>query len=158
MHRIYIYFLAVNCVTCRLAVFCLHVMLVMWYLYKVWNYLLTRFFYFYTVAGRSAATALSHTLYLVDSIWNSLFFWISSPLPGYSPPLPLLVFFFLTLHLPLSQMLTSLLSLPLTTFLFHLIKFHRVGRGSEGGSTHMSNHSCYFSGTALSWAAKPPPA
>lgn len=50
-------------------------------------------------------------------------------------------------------------SSPLNTFPFRLIKFHRVGRGSEeGGSTHMSNRSCYFSGVALSWAAKHPPA
>lgn len=59
---------------------------------------MTGFFYFYTVAGRSAATSLSHTLYLVDSIWNSLFFFFGSHLHFLVTLLPSLSSFFFLLN------------------------------------------------------------
>lgn len=70
--------------------------------------------------------------------------------PAYTPPLPS---FFLKIHISLILPLLShppfSLSLSLVlfwsaTFPLQLIKFHRVGRGSEGGSTHMSDHSMLF--------------
>lgn len=113
------------------------------------EYRRTGFFYFFTVTGRCAVASLSLSVSL--SCWLNLkqLFWISSTSWLHSsPPSPIL---------KKSPHYSS--SSPLNTFPFRLIKFHRVGRGSEeGGSTHMSNRSCYFSGVALSWAAKHPPA
>lgn len=69
--------------------------------------------------------------------------------PAYTPPLP--SFFFKNSHfshstptLPPSLFSLSLVLFWSATFPLQLIKFHRVGRGSEGGSTHMSDHSMLF--------------
>lgn len=89
---------------------------------------------------------LSLFLGLVDLISHC--FWISSISCLHSSP-PFL--FFKKSHfshstptLPPSLFSLSLVLFWSATFPLQLIKFHRVGRGSEGGSTHMSDHSMLF--------------
>lgn len=65
------------------------------------------------------------------------------------PSLPFFLKIHISLILPLLSHPPFSLSLSLVlfwsaTFPLQLIKFHRVGRGSEGGSTHMSDHSMLF--------------
>lgn len=90
---------------------------------------------------------LSLFLGLVDLISHC--FWISSISCLHSSPPFLFLKIHISLILPLLSHPPFSLSLSLVlfwsaTFPLQLIKFHRVGRGSEGGSTHMSDHSMLF--------------